>query len=186
VTVVLEMESAIVSVIVLLALIVWRFVFARLQRRLWSGGIAAAHDNNSDQGPLILEQRLVGVFTANGWNPSAYQIKPLEAESCAETYLQRIVAVIGATQKGNGYVLDVGTTRFQVRNRYVRRLRDVNDPKCAYEVTCFYLKFQGMPKAEQIAAALLQLRNNPALFDRWALQRNIAFKADGQVFGPLP
>jgi hypothetical protein len=41
-----------------------------------------------------------------------------------------------------------------------------------------------MPKAEQIATALLQLRNNPALFDRWALQRNLAFKADGKVFAP--
>jgi len=39
-----------------------------------------------------------------------------------------------------------------------------------------------MPKAEQIAAALLKLRNNPALFDRWARQRDLAFKADGQVF----
>src|SRR5260370_7346205 len=38
-----------------------------------------------------------------------------------------------------------------------------------------------MPKAEQIATALLQLRNNPALFDRWAAQSG-AFKADGQVF----
>jgi len=42
-----------------------------------------------------------------------------------------------------------------------------------------------MPKAEQIAAALLQLRNNPALFERWARQRDVAFKADGQVFAPV-
>jgi hypothetical protein len=39
-----------------------------------------------------------------------------------------------------------------------------------------------MPKAEQIATALLQLRNNPALFDRWAYQCGLSFKADGQVF----
>jgi hypothetical protein len=39
-----------------------------------------------------------------------------------------------------------------------------------------------MPKAEQIAAVLLQLRNNPALFDKWALQKEITFKADGQVY----
>jgi hypothetical protein len=38
-----------------------------------------------------------------------------------------------------------------------------------------------MPKAEQIATALLQLKNNPALFDGWAA-RNGAFKPDGQLF----
>jgi hypothetical protein len=38
----------------------------------------------------------------------------------------------------NGYVLHVGTTRFHVRDRYVRRLRDLTDPKSAYEETCFY------------------------------------------------
>jgi len=39
-----------------------------------------------------------------------------------------------------------------------------------------------MPKAEEIATALLQLTNNPALFDKWAVQNGLAFKADGQVF----
>ena len=39
-----------------------------------------------------------------------------------------------------------------------------------------------MPKAEQIATALLQLTNNPALFDKWAVQGGLTFKADGQVF----
>ena len=38
-----------------------------------------------------------------------------------------------------------------------------------------------MPKAKQIVTALLQLKNNPALFDGWAAQTG-AFKADGQVF----
>jgi hypothetical protein len=41
-----------------------------------------------------------------------------------------------------------------------------------------------MPKAEQIATALLQLKNNPALFDGWAAQKSIALKADGRVFTP--
>jgi hypothetical protein len=40
-----------------------------------------------------------------------------------------------------------------------------------------------MPKSEHIATALLQLTNNPALFDKWAAQ-NGAFKADGQAFSP--
>jgi hypothetical protein len=54
-----------------------------------------------------------------------------------------------------------------------------------YEETCFYSGFQGMPKIEQIATALLQLWNNPQLFDRWSQQRDIAIKADGQVFAPV-
>jgi hypothetical protein len=89
-----------VSVIALLALIVWRFVFALLQDRLRSGGIPAAQDNNSDQGRPILEQPVMGVITGNGWNPGAYRINPLEAESRAETYLRRIVAVTGDARKG--------------------------------------------------------------------------------------
>jgi hypothetical protein len=40
-----------------------------------------------------------------------------------------------------------------------------------------------MPKSEHIATALLQLANNPALFDKWAAQSG-AFKADGQAFSP--
>jgi hypothetical protein len=56
------------------------------------------------------------------------------------------------------------------------------DPKCAYEETCFYPAQKEMPKAEQIATALLQLTNNPALFDKWVFQSGVAFKADGQVF----
>jgi len=61
-------------------------------------------------------------------------------------------------------------------------MRDVTDPKCEYEETCFYAAEKEMPKSEHIATALLQLKNNPALFDKWAAQSG-AFKADGQAFG---
>ena len=63
------------------------------------------------------------------WNPGSYRINLIEAESRAQTYLRRIIALTGATQKGHSFVLDVGVTRFQVCDRYVRRLRDVSDPK---------------------------------------------------------
>jgi len=116
------MESAIVSGIALLALIVWRFVFARLERTLRSGGNAAAPDTLGER-RSVLEGPCVGVLTGYGWNLRVYRINPTEAESRAEAYLRRVVAVIGAAQKGSGYILDVGTTRFQVRDRYVRRLR---------------------------------------------------------------
>jgi hypothetical protein len=107
---------------------------------------------------------------------------PVDRKDRAQSYLRRIVALTGATQMGNGYALDVGTTRFQVRDRYVRRVRGTANPKCAYEETCFYPAHKEMPKAEQIATALLHLANNPALFDKWAVQGGLAFKADGQVF----
>jgi hypothetical protein len=82
---------------------------------------------------------------------------------------------------GGSYALQVGTTRFQVRDRYVRRVQDVTNPKCAYEGTCFYPARKEMPKAEQIVTALLQLKNTPAPFDGWAAQSG-ALKAGGQVF----
>jgi hypothetical protein len=60
-------------------------------------------------------------------------------------------------------------------------VQNVTNPKCGYEETCFYPAYKEMPKAEQIATALLQLKSNPALFDGWAARKE-AFKADGQVF----
>ncbi len=107
---------------------------------------------------------------------------PVERKYRAQRYLRRIVALTGATQMGCGYALDVGTTRFQVCDGYVRRMQDLTNPKCAYEETCFYPAHEEMPKAEQIATALLQLKNNSALFDGWVAQNHVAFKADGQVF----
>jgi hypothetical protein len=57
-------------------------------------------------------------------------------------------------------------------------MQDVTNPKCRYEETCFYPAHEEMPKEEQIATALLQLKNNPTLFDGWAAH-NGAIKADG-------
>ena len=157
------------------ALSVWRFVFAGLQRRPLVREIAASqqqHNNVLEQGLRILDR------CENGPD----DLDPIDRKGRAKTYLGRIVALTGATQMDNAYVLDVGKTRFHVRDRYVSRLRDVTDPKCAYEETCFYPVHKGMPKAEEIATALLQLTNNPALFDKWAVQSGLPFKADGQVF----
>jgi len=178
------MGSAILMV-VLLAFVPWRLVFSAVRRRLWFKEIAAVHDNTLDRHPTISELPCVWIIAGNGWNPGSYRINLIEAESRAETYLRRIVALTCATQKGHNFVVDVGLTRFQVCDRYVRRLRDVSDPKCTYEETCFYSAFQGMPKLEQIATALLQLWNNPELFERWSQQRDLAIKADGQVFAPV-
>ena len=103
-------------------------------------------------------------------------------EQPAETYLRRIVALTGAKQLDNSYVLDVGKARFQVRNGNVKRIPDGADPRWARWETCFHSAHQDMPKAEQIATVLLLLKSNPLLFDSWKTNRELAFKADGQMF----
>ena len=154
------------SVIACLALSVWRFVFIGLRRR-----------------PLRtnLVQTRRAMIAGDRFENSMDGVESIDRESRAKTYLHRIVALTGATKSGNGYVLDVGKTRFYVRYRRVGRVKDLTDPKSANDETCFYPIQEGMPKAEEIATALLQLKNNPALFSRWAAQSG-AFKADGQGF----
>lgn len=121
------------------------------------------------------------VIVDNEFENGSQRLDLFERQHRAKTYLRRIVALTGATRTSRGYVLDVDTTRFFVCDGYVGRQRDVRGPKCEYEKTCFCLPYSRMPKAEQIATALLQLKNNPALFDRWAGQSG-AYKADGQGF----
>ena len=123
------------------------------------------------------------VTTGSRLENGSADIGAFDRKERARTYLARVVALTGATQMDNGYDLTVGKTRFHVRYRYVRRLRDLTDPQGAYEETCFYPAEKEMPKSEHIATALLQLKNNPALFDRWAAQGG-AVKADGQAFRP--
>ena len=180
------MSPANLSVIAFLGLVVWRFAFGGLRCRPWLRAIAPQeqrHNNVLEEALHISDPGGVAVIADNRFENSSDGLDPLDRKDRAKTYLRCIVALTGATQMGNRYVLDVGTTRFHVRDRYVGRVRDVTDPKCAYEETCFYSADRDMPKAEQIATALLQLKNNPALFDRWAAQSG-AFKADGQAFSP--
>ena len=104
----------------------------------------------------------------------------MDPEDRAEAYLRRIVALTGATRVGRFYILDVGYTRFEVYDSYVCRTPSVTEPTATPGETCFYPPHH-MPTAEKIATALLQLKNNPGLFDRWAGQSGV-FKADGQLF----
>ena len=177
------MAPVIMYLLACLALTVWRFVFADLWHRRLVREIEAPQQRRSGFLELrlhIFDRADVEVLAGNLKNGSDC-VDPVARKYRAQSHLRRVVALTGATQMGSGYVLDVGTTRFEVRDRYVRRLRDLTDPECSYEETCFYSAHKEMPKAEQIATALLQLRNNPALFDRWAAQSG-AFKADGQAF----
>jgi hypothetical protein len=165
------------SVIAFLALIVWRFVFAGLLHRPWviQTPSLSRRDNNR------LNRIDMTVIADNRVEPGSQRLNFLERRDRAKSYLRRVVALTGATLTSHGYVLEVGATRFFVCDGCVGRQRDLSNPECEYEKTCFYLAFNRMPKAEQIATALLQLRNNPALFDRWTAQSG-AYKADGQGF----
>ena len=179
------MAPAILSMIAFLALMVWRFVFAGPHR--WPLVRVTAprqHRRNNvlEEGLHISDPGGVAVVAGNRFENSSDDLDALDPKDRAKRYLRRIVALTGATQMGNSYVLDVGKMRFQVGHRYVRRMRDMTDPRCAYEETCFYSAHEGMPKAEEIATALLHLTNKPALFDKWAVQNGQAIKADGQVF----
>ncbi len=168
-----------------LALMLWRSVFAVLHRRPLLREIAAPHrhyDNALEQRLLILARACAGVIAENGFDAVPDGVCLSDGRSRAKTYLRRVAALTGATQTDNRYVLDVGKTRFYVRDRYVWRLRDSTNPECGYDETCFYSVHKGMPSEEEIATVLLQLKNNPALFDKWVIQNGLAFKADGQVF----
>jgi hypothetical protein len=180
------MVFASLSLTALFGLIAWRLVFKGLRRGSLARGIVAPqqqHNNILDQGLHVLDPARVTVIPDNRFEDASDDVRLIIPKDRAKTYLFRIVALTGATRMGNRYVLDVGTTRFHVRDRYVGRTRDVTDPDYAYEETCFYSAHKEIPKSEHIATALLHLKNNPALFDQWAAQRG-AFKADGQAFNP--
>ena len=173
------------SLIAFFALIAWGLVFTSLRRRPLARGIAASQPQHNTFLRLFLNLERAGmsVITGNRLENGSADVGAFDRKDNARTYLVRVVVLTGATPMGNAYDLTAGKTRFHVRYRYVRRLRDLTYLQGAYEETCFYPAHTEMPKAEQIATALLQLRNNPALFDRWAAQSG-AFKADGQAFRP--
>ena len=108
-------------------------------------------------------------------------IAPMCPKDRAETYLRRIAVLTGATQVGSYYVLNVGQAQFYVRDRYVRRVPTTKNRTAERGETCFYPSHQDIPAVEKIATALLQLKDNPALFDKWAAQSGL-FRADGELF----
>jgi hypothetical protein len=173
------------SLIPFLAVTLRRFVFTGMGREWLDGEIDALRPRQNgllEQGLYLLDPVNLTLVAGELDENRADGADAVDRKHRARTYLRRVVALTGATQIGGAYALHVGTTRFQVCDRYVRRVQDVTNPKCGYEETCFYPAHEEMPKEEQIATALLQLKNNPALFDGWAAQNHVAFKADGQVF----
>lgn len=189
------MASAIVSMVVLallvgvIALLKWRLTLADLRRRdLARAGPPRGRMRVNDALSFGLHALGPGRLSLFGNNPLGERpVSPrVSKEQRAEAFLLRILALTGATKVDNAYYLNVGKVQFQLRDRFIRRLQNPNDPKSPYEETCFYLVHNGMPKVEEIATALLHLSNNPELFDKWALQNGVAFKADGKVFDRCP
>jgi hypothetical protein len=51
------------------------------------------------------------------------------------------------------------------------------------ESTCFYVAADpDMPGAEAVASALLQLKNDARLFEKWRDLQGYTFKANGKMF----
>jgi hypothetical protein len=149
--------------------LVWAIVFVGSQRWLLVGEI-------------VLPQRRQNNRPAWGFLNHFENNSSDNVRNQAQSYLLRVVALTNATEVADGYLLNVGTNTFHVRDRYVRRLRGGKDAKSRYEETCFFVPNQGLPSAEQIATALLMLKNDPTLFDKWAVKDGESFKADGQIF----
>ncbi len=97
---------------------------------------------------------------------------------CAKKYLKRIAALTGAKQVcGEGYHLTAGRMHFLVDSKFVR----VISPRS--ESTCFSVAADAdMPGAEAVASALLQLKNNHRLFEKWRELHGYTFKANGKMF----
>jgi hypothetical protein len=176
------MALATLFVIVFLTVIVWRLVTSLHGSFVREAPALEQRHNILEQGLHILGWASLRVVAGNPLENGSDRGNSNGGELQTETYLRRIVALTGATQMGNSYVLNVGKARFHVCDRNVRRMPDGVDPTWARRETCFHPAHQGMAEVEQIATVLLQLKNNPGLFDSWACKRELAFKADGQMF----
>jgi hypothetical protein len=96
----------------------------------------------------------------------------------AAKYLKRIAALTGAKRAyGDSYRIVSGRKRFLVDSSFVRMVANRG------ESTCFSVAAEpDMPSAEVVASALLQLKNNPTLFEKWREWPSYTFKADGSMF----
>jgi hypothetical protein len=97
----------------------------------------------------------------------------------AAKYLKRIAALTGAKQVcGECYRLTVGRMHFLVDPKFVHVMSHHS------ESTCFCVAADpDLPSAEVVASALLQLKNNTELFEKWREWPTQTFKANGKMFG---
>ncbi len=95
----------------------------------------------------------------------------------AAKYLKRLAALTGAKQVcGESYRLTAGRMHFLVDSKFVCAISSRS------ESTCFSVAADpDMPSAEVVASVLLQLKNNPRLFEKWRQLRGYTFKANGKM-----
>ena len=100
---------------------------------------------------------------------------------CAAQYLKRVAALTGAKRvRGDGYRLRAGRRNFLVDYKFVHVVSRRS------KSTCFSVAADpDIPSAEVIACALLQLKNNPKLFEKWRKKPARMFKANGKMFRDL-
>src|ERR1700738_5394342 len=104
------------------------------------------------------------------------QTKCTRAQRAAK-FLKRVAALTGAKQDDDGtYHLTAGGTHFLVDSKFVR----VISPRS--ESTCFSVTDLDMPSADVVASALLQLKNNARLFEKWRDWPAHTVKASGRMF----
>src|SRR6202048_5535978 len=105
------------------------------------------------------------------------QTKCTPGQRAAE-YLKRVAALTGAKEDDDGtYPLTAGSRHFLVDAKFVR----VISPRS--ESTCFSVAADlDMPSAEVVASALLQLKNNARLFEKWRHCPAYVVKANGKMF----
>ena len=96
----------------------------------------------------------------------------------ATKYLKRIAVLTGAKRVcGESYRLTAGRMHFLVDSKFVRVI------SYRGKSTCFSVAADpDIPSAEVVASALLQLKNNARLFEKWRELQGYTFKANGKMF----
>jgi len=86
---------------------------------------------------LALLGTLALLLCNEGLRNSSRVSSRVASEERARVYLQRVLAVTGATQVYEGYALNSGSVQFRVCDRFVRRLQNPDDPGTSFGENLF-------------------------------------------------
>ncbi len=91
-----------------------------------------------------------------------------EAEQKAVWNLKQIAKLVGAEIHPEGALLRIGKDEFLVQVGNVRRMRRDGSFMGTVAFTCFMMQVR-VPHPEYIASALLLLKHDPEIFDKWLI-----------------
>jgi hypothetical protein len=98
---------------------------------------------------------------------------PENVRNQAQSYLLRVVALTNAIEVGDGCYRLYACTRVQAHSMCAIDMslgfEKGKTPNPVTSRRAFFVPKQLMPSAEKIAIALLMLKNDPTLFDKWAV-----------------